>query len=379
MNLRRMLMLPGILAIVLATATSGNAVADTSDAAGTAAAVTLATPAGTAADPTSRPRPFTSPPLPINYRPPAGQNPPGLPTLGFSLNGAALAGPIRPGHYSDLGSFTPAPVWARIGFSSDGNWRANVDTYVDAARRAGMKLLIRASFPSKEYGSLAGAVNVSKYGNFVGELAAHVKAKGLGPEDVVFEYPNEINSTRITASTYAAAAKAAYPKLKAVDSRFRIIGGSENVYASNWKPWLNDLLKAGFKNAADGISFHNYDIAGDHQRYNYLRGLLVQYGWTSAMVWLTEFGTSTPPNPSGKALGGQTLDKQAERLVANLRDIGTNLPWITHAFVYADVDIPSRQVSDPFEANFGIYTNTSDGIIQPKPAVTAIRVLYWRG
>lgn len=364
MKRRRTTLLGAGLAVALAATLIGGSVA------GSAAAVecTTAGPALT----------WAMPAAPIVTVPDATapQNPPGLPALGFSLNGAALAGPIQPAHYAELGSFTPAPVWARIGFSSDGNWRVKVDRYVDALRAAGMKILLRASFPASEHASPSGTVDAIRYGKFVEDLANHVKAKGLGPDDVVFEYPNEINSTRISATTYAAAAKAAYPRLKAVDPGYRIIGGSENVYAANWKSWLDALLAAGFQDAADGISFHNYDMAGDHQRYTHLRQLLDRYQWADAMVWLTEFGASTPPNPSGRALGGQTPDNQAVRLAASLRDIGTNLPWITHAFVYADVDIPSRQRSDPFEANFGIYTNNAAGQIRPKPAVAAIQALY---
>lgn len=302
-------------------------------------------------------------------------NPVGLPALGFSLNGESLAGPINPAHYRTLARFTPAPVWARVGFSSDGDWRANVDKYVDAVRSAGMKVLLRASFPSKQWSGQV-PLDVAAYGTFVGELAAHIKAKGLSPSDVVFEYPNEINSTRITGAQYARAAASAYPKLKEVNPAYRIIGASENVYKSNWKLWLEDTFAAGYARYSDGVSFHNYDIAGDHAKYTYLRGLMEKFGAGDEMVWLSEFGTSTPPRPSGATLGGQTPERQAQRIVANLKDLRDNFPWITHAFIYADVDIPSRQASDPFEANFGIYTMTPTWEAAPKPAVEAIKSLY---
>lgn len=302
-------------------------------------------------------------------------NPEGLPALGFSLNGESLAGLITPGHYRTLAGFTPAPVWARIGFSSDGDWRARVDKYVDVIRAAGLKVLLRASFPVEQWSGKA-PLDTAAYGTFVGELAAHIQAKGIDPVDVVFEYPNEINSTEITGAQYARAAASAYPKLKAVNPDYQVIGASEDVYKRGWRRWLENAFKAGYARYSDGVSFHNYDVAGHHAKYTFLRRLMRKYGAADELVWLSEFGTSTPPNPSGTALGGQTPARQAERIVANLKDLRDNFPWITHAFIYADVDIPSRQVSDPFEANFGIYRITRTWRAIPKPAVAAIKDLY---
>ena len=241
-----------------------------------------------------------------------------------------------------------------------------------------MKVLLRASFPARQWSGEV-PLDTAAYGTFVGALAAHIKSKGIPASDIVFEYPNEINSTRITGAQYARAAAAAYPKLKAVDSGYRIIGASENVYKSGWTTWLEDAFKAGYAQYSDGVSFHNYDVAGDHSKYRFLRDLMVRYGAANEMVWLSEFGTSTPPNPSGSALGGQTPERQAQRIVANLDDLRDNFPWITHAFVYADVDIPSRQATSAFEANFGIFTMTPTWQISPKPAVEAIKALYRQG
>ena len=258
------------------------------------------------------------------------------------MNGAALSGPISQPHYNELGDFTPAPVWARFGVSSDGDWRANADKYFNAATQAGMKVLLRASFPASQYSGKK-PVDVDAYGDFAAALAARFEGKGLNGSNPVIELPNEINGTRITGATYAKAACDAYPKIKAVDPSFKIIGASENVYKSGWQGWLEDVYKGGFANCSDGVSFHNYDVAGDHDKYDVLRALMTKYHDLDAMVWLTEFGTTTPPNPSSTTLGGQTEAAQADRIVANLKDIGENLPWVTHAFLYADEDIPSRK------------------------------------
>lgn len=295
-----------------------------------------------------------------------------LPKLGFSLNGPSLAGPVSPTHLSELASFD-SEVWARVGFSSDGTWQTNVDTLVDPIRTAGLKLLLRASFPGNQY-SGAVALDTVAYGNFVEALATYIQNKGIGPNDVVFEYPNEINSTSITGAQYAAAAQAAYPKIKGVNANYKVIGASENVYTGNWQSWLTACFNAGFLTYSDGVSFHNYDVAGDHTKYTFLRSQMSAQNALDKMVWISEFGVPTPPNPSGNPLGGQTPAKQAELLVANLLDMGS-ISWISHAFIYCDLDIPSRSGTN--EGWFGIYTNDSSWVKTPKPAVQAIKNIYF--
>lgn len=302
--------------------------------------------------------------------------PGGLPELGFSLNGEALSGPLQQSHYNELASITPYAEWARIGFSSDGDWQTNSQRYFDAATQAGMKVLLRASFPGSQYNS-SQPVNVNAYGDFVAAMATRYKAKGLGGTNPVMEMPNEINGTSISGATYAAAACNAYPKLKAVDPNYVIIGASENVYASNWKTWLEDVYKGGFANCSDGVSFHNYDAPGDGARYDFLRSLMTKYNDLDAKVWVTEFGATTCTPASSSALGCRTEQQQADKLVGNIRDMKQKYPWISHAIVYADEDIPSRKTTDPFEAYFGIYRNDANGnITGAKPAVAALKALY---
>ncbi len=299
-----------------------------------------------------------------------------LPELGFSVNGEALSGPLDQKHYNALGQLTPGPVWARMGFSSDGKWQATADTYFYAATKADMKVLLRASFPESQYSGRQ-QVNVEAYGDFVAAMAARYKGKGVNGSNPVIELPNEINGTKISGATYAAAACNAYPKLKAIDPGYKIIGASENVYASNWKAWLEDVYKAGFAKCSDGVSFHNYDVPGDGSKYKVLRDLMVKYGHQNAMVWLTEFGATTCPGAAGKPLGCQTEQQQADKIVGNLQDLRDNYPWITHAFIYADEEIPPRKQSDPFEAHFGLYRNDARGTVTgEKPAVAAVKRLY---
>jgi len=98
----------------------------------------------------------------------------GLPELGFSLNGAS--GPIEQEHYNALRQITPGPVWARIGFSSDGNWQATADSYFNAATTAGLKVLLRASFPGAQWNG-SEPVDVDAYGDFVAAMAARTPAR----------------------------------------------------------------------------------------------------------------------------------------------------------------------------------------------------------
>jgi hypothetical protein len=307
-----------------------------------------------------------------------------LPALGFSLNGEALSGPVSPAHYATLGEMTPGTVWARVGFTSDGNWRANVDEYLVPIRKAGMKVLLRASFRGAVYNKKVplNTAEQARYGDFVRDLAHYVKTKhGLTPDDVVFEHPNESNGL-VSGAAYAAAAKNAYPKLKSVDPGYQIIGASENVYASNWKTWLKDVYRGGYASASDGVSFHNYDPQGDGSRYDFLESVMKEHGHWPAMVWLSEFGTTTVPGAKGNGSWGagraaQSEAGQAVRITGVLEYLRDEYPWITHAFVYADEDIPPRKSSDRFEAYFGIFANDSKGTItREKPAVQAIRDLY---
>jgi hypothetical protein len=300
---------------------------------------------------------------------------PQLPELGWSLNGEALSGPIQQSHYNNLANFSNGDVWARIGFSSDGNWQSNVNTYVTACRAAGMKILLRASFTNAVYSGSQqlDSTRQAEYGDFVRDMALYAKnTLGLTANDVVFEHPNESNG-RVSGAAYAGAAANAYPKLKSVDPNFKIIGASENVYAGNWQTWLQDVYNAGYASASDGISFHNYDEAGNDARWTFMFNLLAQHGAQNDMVWLTEFGLSTAaswaqPNPQ---------QYQADVITGVLEHLRDTYPQVTHAFIYADEDIPSRQSTDVYEANFGIYTNDTNGnITGAKLAVNAIKQLY---
>lgn len=302
--------------------------------------------------------------------------PDGLPELGFSLNGEALSGPLQQSHYDELASLTPYIEWARLGFSSDGDWQGTSQRYFDAATTAGMKVLLRASFPDSQYNG-SQPVDVNAYGDFVAALAARYKAAGLGGTNPVMEFPNEINGTTITGATYAAAACNAYPKLKAVDPEYKIIGASENVYADNWQTWLEDVYQGGFADCSDGISFHNYDAPGEGGRYDFLRSLMTRYDDLDAEVWVTEFGATTCTPASSSALGCRTEQQQADIIVGIIREIRDQYPWITHAILYADEDVPSRKATDQFEAHFGIYRNDESGdITGAKPAVAALKALY---
>lgn len=309
-----------------------------------------------------------------------------LPHLGFSLNGEALSGPPSASHYRTLSQMSGETVWARMGINSDGKWQEELDKYLVPIRNAGMKVLLRASFREAVLLKRVplNATEQARYGDFIRELAQYVKTKyGLTPDDVVFEHPNESNR-QVSAADYAGAAKNAYPKLKSVDPNYKIIGASENVYVSNWQTWLEDVYKHGYAKAADGVSFHNYDAQGSHSRYEFLESVMKRYGHWPAMVWLSEFGATTPPGAKGdgtEAAGraAQTEAGQAVRLPGVLEFLRDEYPWITHAFLYSDEDISARKSSNPFEAYFGIFANDASGtIVREKPAAQAIRDLYKR-
>lgn len=329
-----------------------------------------ATPGG----PTPTPTPTATPTVTPTPRPTATQpaSPAGLPQLGFSVNSEALSGPIRQGHYNNLSGI--GSKWIRTGFAP-GNFAPTADRYFAAATASRQNVLLRGSLPSRQY-SGAEPVNVRAYGDHLAALAKRYKGKGPGGANPVLELPNELNG-RISGATYAAMACDAYRKVKAVDPSFKVIGASENVYASGWATWLEDVYKGGFVKCSDGISWHNYDPPSDQSKWKTLRTLHTKYGALTEGVWLTEFGATTCPKVTGSSLGCQTEQGQANRITAVLKDLAANKKYVTHALVYVDEDIPSRQSSDAFEANFGIYKNDAAGnVTRAKSAVAAIKSLY---
>jgi hypothetical protein len=329
-----------------------------------------ATPGGSTPTPTPTATTTITPtPTPTATQPPA---PTGLPQLGFSVNSEALSGPIQQAHYNNLAGI--GSRWIRTGFAP-GNFAPTADRYFAAATASGQNVLLRGSLPDRQY-SGAEPVNVGAYGDHLAALATRYQGKGPGGANPVIELPNELNG-RVSGATYAAMACNAYRKVKAVDPSFKVIGASENVYASGWATWLEEVYKGGYVNCSDGISWHNYDPPSDQSKWNTLRNLHTKYGALGEDVWLTEFGATTCPNVTGSSLGCQTEQGQANRITAVLKDLAANKRYVTHALGYVDENVPSRQSTDPFEANFGIYKNDGKGnITGAKAAVAAIKALY---
>ena len=182
----------------------------------------------------------------------------------------------------------------------------------------------------------------------------------------------------MAASVYAQLACATYPRVKAIDPNYILIGASENVYVSTWRTWLDDIYKNGFSRCNDGVSFHNYDDpnTGTNNKFDQLRATMTAYGDGNKPVWLTEFGASTC-NGTIQSLGCYTEQGQASKLVAVINWLKQSYPWIKAAIVYGDNDIPSLMTTDNKEASFGVYrTNTSGAVTTAKAAVAALRSLY---
>jgi hypothetical protein len=74
--------------------------------------------------------------------------------------------------------------------------------------------------------------------------------------------------------------------------------------------------------------------------------------------------------------GGVSYQGQATRITGLLRDLGKDWPQITHVILYVDLDRPNIGASNPHEAYFGLWENTSNWVRTPKPAVEAIKNLY---
>jgi hypothetical protein len=300
---------------------------------------------------------------------------PGLPILGIGINGDA--GPQDDAHLRNLRALTPGSMWYRqgIGYTS-GNAYQGARDLLRRLRSFDFKILLRISL-----GSNPGSVTASQYAQHTRNLVQAAKDEGLTPEEVVFEYHNEYNGNDASAVHYVNMAKAAYPVIKSIDPNYKVIGGSENVYKSGWQAWLDRIYALGFGDVTDGLSWHDYAPQSAYSRTNDMYAILKKYGQQNKMIWMTETGASTRtsggsdggPN-SGE--GGVSYQGQATRITGLLRDLGKDWPQITHVILYVDLDRPNIGASNPHEAYFGLWENTSNWVRTPKPAVEAIKNLY---
>lgn len=199
----------------------------------------------------------------------------------------------------------------------------------------------------------------------------------------VWNEPNLSNFLRSSdpAGDYASILKAAYPRIKAVDSNLTVLGGA---LAFSDGDFLTALYERGIKGNYDALSYHPYGEARDPARpgpatdkkYSYqlgsrwIRDIMVLNGDREPDMWQTEVGFSTCT--VGTSRWCVTEHQQAKYTAAVFRVAREKMPYVKAVIAYN----LRNKGSDPAdrEAQFGLLNRD----FTPKPAYGALRVALGR-
>ena len=147
-----------------------------------------------------------------------------------------------------------------------------------------------------------------------------------------------------------------------------MVAGSLDL--TDWQDWLRTAMHAGLAGCFDVLSAHPYAGMAVLQE---IRALAREEGRPNLQIWVTEFGESTCDD---LALGCVTEDEQAVRLVASLRELASDYPYVPVAMIYEAQDDP-QALGDFSERHFGLFRTIVNGKgLVPKPTVAAIHTLY---
>lgn len=306
---------------------------------------------------------------------------PSLPALGVDTHLEGLSRAERRTEFArlaDLGS-----TWVRLGApwyalqpSSAATDRAalgELDEVVADATEAGLRvLLIGDQAPDWAGGGDATASNPAAYGAFMGQLAEHFRGRGPHGTSPAYELMNEPDGlqddgrTWATPTDYAHSACAAFHAIKARDPSAAVAAGSLDV--TDWQSWLRSSFDAGLRGCFDVLSAHPY---GELSVLTEIRAAARAAGAGDVPVWVTEFGYSTCDAPGHSCVAPP---EQSAELVARLRELRRDYPWVPVAIVYEAHDEPANAGKAP-ERAFGLFTRDGTELV-PKPAVAALRALY---
>jgi hypothetical protein len=255
-----------------------------------------------------------------------------------------------------------------------------VDKTVNAAAARGMSILgFINSTPTWAIGP--GGLPISGrpaspvvYGEFAAKVAARYKGK-----IAAYEIWNEPNAASFYSPTpdpagYTELLRAAYPRIKAVDSTVTIIGGVVGSVIDwgnitmNPVRFVQGMYAAGAKDFMDALSFHPYHyhlkfsdgvpVANSPaQQLMDMRQIMVANGDSGKKIWATEYGQPT----SVVDEAGQT---------AFLKEMWTKwqeMPYTGPLYIYSTRDRKTGSTTD--QDTFGLLrTNWT-----PKPAQQALQ------
>jgi hypothetical protein len=249
----------------------------------------------------------------------------------------------------------------------------NVDNVADAARNAGVNLLIRISQtpawardPSCSQYATCPPANVGDFGRFAGALAARVRTR-LSGQSIAYEIWNEPNSgdqwgfLQPDPARYTSLLRSAYPQIKAADPSATVAGGALTTVAEQRLtiPHMDDLqflqgmYDAGAAPYFDVLSDHPYGfisppeqdpVSGNtglvFRRAERHHDYMVANGDGNKQIWATEMGWAIDPRTEGQPCQPPdwyfifNQQQQADYLVRAYQWARSYWPWMGAMFTW---------------------------------------------
>ena len=279
-------------------------------------------------------------------------------------------------------------------------WLAQIDYAVNAARAAGIQVLMPISDGVPYWASADPAkftdgtgthwnkywhpTNNADYADFARAMVDRYKPLGVHTYEVWNE-PNLAHfwPSGVSAADYASLLIAAYPVIKAADPAATVLMGglSKNDYT-----YLDQLYAAGARNYFDAVAVHPYVGNSDPTAcwnqggttklavdafcgIDEVHNTMVANGDSAKKIWLTEFGWSTYTGAYGVSEA-----TQADFLTKALDKIRTSYPFVQAAFWYNfRNNYWSNNDPSDYEADLGLLRVD----FTAKPAYAALKA--WTG
>lgn len=245
------------------------------------------------------------------------------------------------------------------------NW-TDADKLVNAAVSKNMAILVAInSTPAWAVAPnnppiVSPPASMAAFADFCAKVAQRYKGKISAYE--VWNEPNGVQFWRPApdAAAYTSMLKAAYPKIKAVDSGVTVIGGVLGAVADlgtsliNPVTFLNQMYAAGAKNNFDAVSFHPYQytlkfsagIPIQNSPVNQLmqmRLTMVNNGDAGKKIWASEYG---------QPVAGSSEATQSD-YIGDIITKWQEMPYTGPLMIYTLLD--KKTGSSDVEDTFGIY------------------------
>ena len=229
------------------------------------------------------------------------------------------------------------------------------DTYVDATKKAGIKIIAVLAyetpwlFPDGEVKRYVSKENIPHFLRYVEEMVKHYQGK-----IDVWNIWNEPNYKRFWTGSdkeFYELSRLAAQKIRETDPNACIIGGA---FIRAPKRMIKRMNKAGGMKDLDGLSFHPYALnaAGSMGVHDRFVKILSKINFTGT-VWITEIGHPT----GGRYPHKVSLERLPEQVVKDMTGVavrGVNaMLWYQLFDHYNREDVPPKELKDS-ENFFGL-------------------------